>query len=176
MKKIVISALASLLLLSGCDNAKTEAVTTSGEGNFAAQKETLSSQNEADVRTDLLAINSVVNASNSKASELNNELVAASKNRDSSAVKAIIGRSKELLESTNNSLLGLKIKSQEIQEIRLGIYQGNMISIKFYELYSKENPSDKDKEEMELLKKQMVALQKSIGGKLDQLNSQYKVQ
>ncbi|MGV6988066.1 hypothetical protein ACWA5Z_03535 [Testudinibacter sp. P80/BLE/0925] len=176
MKKIVILALAALSLLTGCDNEKNDTAITTSEGNFIAQKETLSSQNDADIRTDLLAINSVVNTSNTKASELNQELVSASKNSDSSAIKVIMGRSKALLESTNNSLFGLKIKSQEVQDIRIGIYQGNMISIKLYELYLKDNQTDKDKEEIELLQRQMVELQQSIGSKLDQLNSQYKVQ
>lgn len=176
MKKIVISAFTCVLLLAGCDNANNETTPVSGAGNFSAKKETLSLQNEADIRADLSEVNPVINGSNTKSVELGRELIAASKNNDNVKINDIFGRTKVLLEATNKSLLALNIKSQEVQEIRLGIYQGNMLSIKFYDLFVKENKTDKETEELNLLKKQMMALQTSIGGKLNQLNSQYKTQ
>lgn len=172
MKKIVTSALISaLIFLSGCNDAKNETVLS--DGNFAAKNESLSSQSERDIREDLSAINALINTFNTKAIEINRELVSAHRNSDSSAIKNSMEKSKKLLGSTNNALHGLKIKSQEVQDIRLGTYQGNMLTMKFYELSLKETPSSKEKEESELLKRQIIALQQSIGGKLDQLNLQY---
>lgn len=174
MKKMLVSAFACVLFLAGCDNASNGSV--SDEGNFMVKKETLSLQNEKDIRADLSKVNPIINRSNSKAVELNRELITASKNNDNAKINTIFRENKESLESTNKSLFALTIKSQEVQEVRLGIYQGNMLSIKFYDLFAKENKSDKEKEEVNLMKKQMIALQTSIGGKLNQLNSQYQTQ
>ncbi|MTC61092.1 hypothetical protein GKR50_13835 [Providencia rustigianii] len=57
--------------------------------------------------------------------------------------------------------------------IRIGIYQGNTVSIKFYDLYMKDAPTDAEKEEMALTQKQVIALQQSVGAKLDRLNMQF---
>ena len=176
MNKLAIAVLMSIVSLSGCDNAKNEAAVNVTQGNASAKVETLSSQNEGDIKADLTALNAIINTSNSKAIELAQKLMIASKEGDNTAVQNIFKESKELLESTNDSLLALNLKSSELQKIRTEIYQGNMISVKFYDLYAKENKSEDDKKELALLQKQMMALQQSVGTELNQLNLQYKIQ
>lgn len=176
MNKLIVATLLSLVFLSGCDDTKNEPTVNTTQGNFSAKVETLSSQNEGDIKADLTALNAIINTSNSKAVELAQKLMAASKEGDNAAVQNIFKESKELLESTNDSLLALNLKSSELQKIRTDIYQGNMISMKFYDLYAKADKSEDEKKELALLQKQMIALQQTAGAKLDQLNSQYKVQ
>lgn len=168
-------SLLSLVFISGCDNPKKEPVNEMS-GNFSAKAETLTSNNDADIRTDLTALNFIINTSNTKATGLGQKLIAAGRENDAETIRKILLESNKLLEATNNSLLGLNLKSNEVQKVRLKIYQGNAISIKASDLYMKQNKSDSDKQELLLLQKQKMVLEQSVGVELDELNSQYKMQ
>jgi len=176
MRKIIVATLFSLTFLSGCNDPKNEVPASITQGNFSAKAETLSTQNEGDIKADLTVVNKIINTSNTKAVELAQQLMEASKKGDSKSLLGIFKESKALLESTNNSLLSLNLKSSELQKIRTDIYQGNIISIKFYDLYAKENKSEDEKKELALLQKQIISLQQLVGKQLDQLNTQYKQQ
>lgn len=173
MKKYVVAMLLSVTFLFGCDDKKSEAE-VDPQGNFSVKAESLSFQNEADIREDLDKLNSIINVSNSKAGVLSQKLIAAGKAGDGTAIKNILQDSKNLLETTNASLLNLNFKSSEVQKVRISVYQGNVIAEQFYNLYLKDNKSDAEKQEIALLQRKMVVLQQAVGAELDQLNTQYK--
>lgn len=168
MSKFLTALLASALLLSGCDEAPTAAA-----GNMAAKPDTLSVQSDADIRTDLDVLNPVINTANSSAVGVRDELVKLGRNGDKAAINAAMTKSKAMFESANASLSALALKSSEVQQLRLDIYQGNMLAIKLHELYLKPDASAEDKKEMALLQRQSLVLQKQAGDKLDALNAKY---
>lgn len=171
MKKIYIPALALFLLISGCNDSTP---TTSTSGNFATKAEQLPAQNETAIRADLNLINPILNKANSKAIATRNELAQAIKNDNKEEVKSIFSKSKQSLETTNSALLSLNMQSQEVQKIRTNVINGNMIAIQLHDLALKEEKTAEDKKEMMLLSKRLVALQKTTGTELDNLNTKYK--
>lgn len=175
MKKIIITiSLSAFLFLTGFHNANASSPLRGG--NIGAKAESLSTQNTDDIKSDLVSLNAIINSSNTKAEELRNEMAEPGTNSNQSKIKTILEKSKALLESTNQSLLNLTLKSQEVQKIRLEIYQGNALFIRFYELYFKENKTEEDKQELAQLQRQAGALQSSVGKELDALNSEYNIQ
>lgn len=175
MKKIItIVTLSAFFMLTGCDESKTEPSTN--DGNKAATIEPSATQNNDGIKADLVALNSIINSSNSKAAMLGNELNEASKEGNQSALKTILDKSKALLETTNQSLNDLTLKNPQVQEIKTGIYQGNMLLIKFYDLYVKEDKTPAENAELAKLQQQAMTSLQSIGTKLNQLNAEYQVQ
>lgn len=176
MNKLVIATLVSMMLLSGCDNAKNDAVTNTPQGNFSAKVETLSSQNESDIKADLTALNAVINTSNSQSQVLAKKLMEVGPKGDKEALRSILNESKKLLESTNASLFALNLKSGEVQDIRSQVYQGNMLAIKLHDIAEKDGKSEESRNELNQIQQQLIVLQQTVGEKLDKLNSQYKIQ
>lgn len=173
MNKLIMAMLLVLVFLSGCDDSKNAPVVNKMDANFLAKEETLSSDNEVDIRADLTALNSIINGYNTKASDLSQKLMAANREGDNDTIENLLKESRKLLESTNKSLLDLNLKSSEIQKIRLDIYHGNRIANNALNLFYKKNKSELEKQELISLQKEVIALQKTVGATLDQLNSQY---
>ncbi|PVZ88995.1 hypothetical protein C9426_05705 [Serratia sp. S1B] len=175
MKKVTGIIFATVLLaLVGCDDKNAASSTSSSGGNFAAKPETLSSDNKTDIKSDLDALNSIMNASNSAAMKLREDIVNAAKNKDMDALKKAYETGKANIEKINEQLLALTVKSKEIQDIRVKIYAGNKIAADLIDLAKKgADLSEDDKKQMMLLQKQSVAMQADYGQKLDKLNAEY---
>lgn len=171
MKKIYTPLLALFLFISGCNDSNNQASTS---GNFTTKAELLSSQNESDIRADLSLINPILNSANSTAMTTRSLLSEASRTGNKKEVKSLLLKSKTTLEALNNQLIALDIKSQEIQKVRTNIVNGNMITIKLYNLIIKDKRTPEEITEMGLLNRQSIALQKSVGEELDRLNAKYK--
>ncbi|PHI29184.1 hypothetical protein [Budvicia aquatica] len=170
MNKLSITLL--LLVLSGCDS-QGSSTTPASVGNFNAKQETLSVSNDSDIKSDLLALNVVMNSANSESLKLREEVTKASRDGDMNAVKEVMKKSGTLQQSVNDKLIALTLRSQEVQAVRIKIIEGNMKAIKMTELVAKQPLSAEDQKELALLGKQSVALQMSTGQQLNQLNSQY---
>lgn len=175
MKKVTGVIFATLILaLVGCDD-KNAAKPSGLEGNFTAKQETLSSNNKADIKADLTALNAIINASNSSALKMREELLKAAKNKDQAALKKIIESTTGSIQKTNEQLMGLTINSKEIQDLRAKIVAGNQTAAQLVELTKKGSKlSEQERKEMALLQKQSMAMQAEYGPLLDKLNKEYK--
>lgn len=168
MKIKCISIFAMFLFLAGCDNSNDQ---TNQSNNISAKH--LSIQNETDIRSDLKLLNPILNASNSEAITINHSLVKARQNNNRDEAKSIVSQFKKSLDKTNALLMSLDLKSEEVQKISHEIISGNVMAIKLQELFLNDNPTNEDKNEMTLLQKQLVTMQKNTGEVLDSLNNKY---
>lgn len=160
-----------LLALAACDDGKTP--TSPAVGNLTAKAESLSAQNDADIRADLTALNAIINPANSKAVAFKDALLRAGQRGDKAAMNSLMQQSKALLETTNQSLTALNMKSREVQEVRINILQGNMLAIKLHDFYLNGDLSAESQKEISRLQKQSITLLQSVGARLDALNAQY---
>ncbi|WP_392551530.1 hypothetical protein RHO13_01250 [Orbus wheelerorum] len=170
MQKKSIPLLLLCLFIVGCDNADNHTNTSS---KLTSSVNSLSLQNEADIRTDLKLINTIINNSNNEAITIRNSLSQAMQNHDKESIKSVIAKSKKLLETTNSSLAAMNIKSQEVEKVRTGIIDGNNLALKLQEISSKTELTSEDKNEIALLQKQSIEIQKKVGQELDSLNKSY---
>jgi len=170
MQKKYIPVLLVFLLISGCDNADNH---TNASSTMAAKTNTLSLQNASDISSDLKLINPILNHSNSDAMTIRTSLSQAMRDHDKELIKSILSKNKKLLETTNSSLAAVNIKSQEVEKIRTDIIDGNKVSIKLQDLFSKQELTLEDKNEIALLQKQSITMQKKVGQELDSLNTKY---
>lgn len=173
MKKITGLCVAVLLLvMAGCDGQETSSQAVSS-GNMAAKKESLSLANDADIKSDLKSLNAIVNSYNSQAEKMRGELMQAQSKQDIAEGKKILKKTQVAVKETNTKLIALNLKSQEVQDVRVKIVDGNMKSVQLIELANKGSLSSEDKKQMALLGKQVVALQGSTGQQLERLNQKY---
>lgn len=172
MKKLTLCAATLAFILAGCDGQSTSAPSASA-GNFSAKQETLSSSNAADIKADLAAFNGVINSANSEAASMREELMKANSNNDKDAATSVLKKSQRLQESTNAKLIGLTLKSQEVQGLRLKIVEGNMKALEMAKIATKDTLSDADRKKLGELGKQSVVLQMEAGTLLNKLNSEY---
>lgn len=168
MKKKYISIFAMFLFLTGCDNSNDQ---TNPPNNISTER--LSIQNETDIRSDLQLLNPILNVSNSEAITISNSLAKAIQNKNRDEAKSIVSQFKKSLDKTNALLMSLNLKSQEVQKISHEIISGNVMAIKLQDLFLNDNPTTEDKNEMTLLQKQLVTMQKNTGEALDSLNNKY---
>jgi hypothetical protein len=174
--KIIYILLCGFMLVA-CSDSKTTSENnkvTTASGNLTAQSTTLSAQNDSDISSDLAALNAIMNKANSEAVSLREAMIKAAQSGDKSAVLAETTKVKTQLEGVNTTLSALTLKSQEVQAVRVKILDGNMRAIKLSELAMKQEKTSEDTKEMQLLQKQSVAMQQSVGKTLDELNAKYR--
>lgn len=133
----------------------------------------MSSNNKADIKADLTALNAIVNASNDAAVKMKNEMLNAAQKQDKKALEALLENAKANMEKANQQLVALNIKSKEIQGIRVKIVAGNKMATQLIEMSKKgASLSDEERNEVMLLQKQSVAMQMDVGQQLDKFNKE----
>lgn len=173
MKKATGFFVAALVLvLVGCDEKNTVKQNVA-EGNFTAKQEVLSSNNKADIKADLTALNAIVNASNDAAVEMKNEMLNTAQKQDPKALAAVLENAKANMDKANQQLVALNIKSKEIQDIRVRMVAGNKMATQLIEMSKKGAAlSDEERNELMLLQKKSVAMQMDVGQQLDKFNKE----
>ncbi|KEY57512.1 hypothetical protein [Serratia sp. DD3] len=181
MKKLTAIIISALLLVSLGNTANSA---SSSGGNFSATQETLSSDNKADIKSDLTDLSRLMKAHNSDVAKIKSELSEAGKKEDADGMIKAFDKVKFSVIELTNQLKALTIKSQELQDIRMDIVTSNDIGIilldfvkKNIELNKKgQSLSESEVQQMNSLQEKSVTLMKIYGEKLSKLNKEYNIQ
>lgn len=187
MKKFVFIPLSFIFLaISACSdkpaeqNKKINDMTTASEvmtqtsGNWQANADELSTQNKVDIQSDLLKLNQIVNAMNSRSVSLRNEIIAAKSNKEK--INEILAESHDLQKKELEEFMQLDLKSAEVQAIRVQMIENLLLTQKMFELSNQENFNiERPTAEFKSLSLQSQKLQYTIGKKLNQLNNEFSV-
>lgn len=160
---LLITAVVALLL-SGCDNGETRtdsapAAATASASAPAAPAVLLSTGNGEDIKNDLSAMGEIVNNNEAEVNKLRESVQWFNDKDEEGMLQDTLAQSRKLQENANRQLLALELKSQEGQALRVKMVDANKLAIKMAQLASKEIVSDEDKQELEALGKQFLALQ-----------------
>lgn len=179
-KILITSFISSSLILTACTDKKTtdstqkiaEAEPPIASGNWQDKNAELSSANATDIKADLAQLNQIVNQSNSQTTQLRNEAQSAA--QDPKKLKAVLGKSNDIQKQTQEKIMGLTLKSSEVQNIRTQMIDSLMTSQKLFELstatsFNMTTPS----EEFKQLAQRSMVIQQKISAGLDALNKQY---
>ena len=179
-KILLTSFISASLILTACTEKKNtdstqksaDAQPSISSGNWQVKASELSSMNDADIKADLTQLNLIVNQSNRQATQLKDE--AQSVAQDPEKLKAILSQSNDIQKQTQEQIMGLTLKSAEVQNIRTQMIDSLMISQKLFELstatgFNMTAPSDEFKQ----LAQRSMATQQKISAELDALNKQY---
>lgn len=180
-KNIVLMGL--VLVLAACSDegkkvprsgAVAEPIVAEVVAEVAVEPEVvaLTEGNEADIRNDLLAVNLVV-------SEFNAQSVAYRKalreNRwAQEPALEIMAQVKAATAKMNEDLTSLACKSKEVDDVRLAMIEGNVLSLQLLDLTAEAERSEEDVAQMALISKQAIALQQATGQTLDKLNAAHQ--
>lgn len=183
MNKLFLVPLATLILTTtacsdkkntSTNSAKTTETTTNNtaQGNWKAKANELSSANATDIKADLIQLNQIINHSNIKAIELRDEASKAKNAPDK--IKKILVKSHDIQAEVQQQIMGLNLKSQEVQNIRTQMIDNLMTASKLFDLsmasdFNMTSPS----EDFKQLTQRSMAIQQKIAMKLDALNTQY---
>lgn len=173
--------ISSSLLFIGCSDKKSNTEqnqqtqktdTTSSTGNWQAKNSELSTANATDIKSDLAQLNKITNQSNSQALQLREQ--AQSVASDPQKLKVVLNRSNDIQKEFQQKLMGLQLKSSEVQNIRTQMIDNLLTSQKLYEFSTAPNFDMKvPNEEFKQLSMRTIAIQQKVSTELDVLNKQY---
>lgn len=181
-KSTFVSVIFATLMLSACgDRAASTQISSQDssapvietKGNWNVKSKDLSSHHKADIQSDLLALNRIVNGMNSESVVLRDEVVKAK--NDQNAIKEILEKSQKIQQKGAQDLMDLTLKSSEVQVLRTKMIENLTLTYHMYELSNQpdfqiEKPSD----ELKKLALRSQTLQQEISTELQRLNSEYK--
>lgn len=169
---------AGLLSLTACgdkaatQDAGTASAVVQSKGNWQAKAADLSTDNAADIKADLAALNPIVNQSNEKGIAIIKEVRAAQ--NDQAKVKTLLGQSMSTQIETEQKLLDLNLKSAEVQGIRTQMIDSAFTAKKLFEMLNKPTfDMAKPDAEFQALTKRSMAIQQRIGLELNALNQKH---
>lgn len=176
MSKLTSTVLILAFALAACNKPDASPASPSGmaSGKALAKKEGLSSGNASDIRGDLASLNAIVNKSNSEAMAQRERLISARKSGDQAAIQSEMGKIKSHLENNNSALMGLSVKSNEVQALRVQMIDGNTTALEMSTLGMKKDKTPDELQRIQALQKRSAALQQLVGKTLDDLNARYK--
>lgn len=164
--KHTILALALALGLAACSGGESTPA-----ANTAAEQATLSTGNATDIKNDLNVLNELMNTFNTASMNDREEVQTLT---DEAAIQAKMTDVKKRSEQFKDELFNLGMKSKEVNEVRVLVMDGMMRSTEALTIMLNPNKTDADLKDMQRLQKQSMALQQSVGQKLDDLNTQYQ--
>lgn len=167
------------LFLSGCDNSDkapeptTSTAATSSVSPPAAPEAPLSTGNGEDIKADLSAMGEIINNNEAEVNKLRENIQWFNDKDEQEMLQETLAQSRRLQESANRQLLALKLKSEEGRALRVKMVDSNKLAIKMAELAGQETVSDSDKQELEALGKQFLAMQMDIMQEVNALAVEY---
>lgn len=128
MKRLLIATLcASAFALTACDKKPTENTTT------APAAVSLSTNNAADIKSDLTAIETLSASKAQQALDFQSKSVAAMQKGDQGALNEMFKDMEAYVESFNKDLSALPLKSSEADAVRNTMKEGNALGIQLTE-------------------------------------------
>lgn len=187
MKKFVFIPLSCIFFaISACSDKPAEQnkkindmttaseVTTPASGHLQEKTSELSAQNKVDIQSDLLKLNQIIDAMNSRSVLLRNEIIAAKSNKE--RIAEILAESHEFQKTELEELMNLDLKSLEVETLRTQMIENLLLTQKMFELSNQQNFNiESPTAEFKSLSLQSQKLQYTIGKKLNQLNNEFRV-
>jgi predicted RNase H-like nuclease (RuvC/YqgF family) len=172
-KSPLVIAAALAFLLAGCDNKKT---TTDDPGKPPVVETPQTTDNGEDIKADLSLMGEIVNNNEAEVNKLRESIKWFSDKDEQEMLKETLARSRKLQENANSQLRALTLKSKEGEGLRHKLIDSNNMAIKMAELASGETVSEEDKQSLEQLGKQFLALQMDIMQEVNALAVKYNWQ
>ena len=153
-------------------NTTTTATATDSQGNWQAKPAELSSANAADIKADLTLLNQSMQAPNTQALQLIEESKQAA--NDPAKLKQLMEKSNDIQKQIHQTIMGLNLKSSEVQSIRTQMIDNLMTTQKLYELSSVPSFNmHAPTEEVQQLSQRSMAIQQKIATELSTLTQKY---
>lgn len=159
MKKLLLATLcASAFALTACDKKPADA-SSSTESKPAAVAVSMSTNNVADIKSDLEQIQLLSTNKAKEATAFQSEVMQASQSGDKNALKGIVEKMKTYVSGFNKDLDGLTLKSSEVASIRDKMKESNNMGVEMSELGLASTP---DPKKIMDLQKKGTELQQSL--------------
>lgn len=162
MKKLIIASLcAAALGLTACDKKSAETTSTQTETQTAPATVVTSLSNGVvdDIRTDLDQIQTLSNTKAQEALKFQNDVMQAAQKGDKAALDAVVDSMEKYVDSFNDELEALNLKSSEADSIRDKMKESNDLGLDLAEA-GVENPPNMEK--ITELQKKATELQQSL--------------
>ena len=172
MKKLLLTTLCvSAVALTACDKKPADTsstgsdtkpattITANTENKPVTPSTSLSQNNIADIKSDLTAIQTVSTNKSKEALSFQTEISQAAKTGDKNALKGIVEKMKTYVESFNNDLDALTIKSAEVASVRDKMKESNKLGVEMSELGLS---GSADSQKVMEIQKKGIALQQSL--------------
>lgn len=176
MKKSLLASLCvAALALTACDKKTNEAPASSAttSTSTATQQVTtsLSSNNSADIKSDLDQIQMLSNRNSQEATDLQNKANQAVQKGDKATLTSTVAQMKTYINKFNQELDTLKLKSGEVNVVRDKIKESNNLGIALAETSLESSP---DKQKVTELQNRAAQLQKELMTEMQALQNQVK--
>lgn len=172
MKKLLIASLCmTAFTLTACDKKPNESATATSETQAPATMTALSNNVVADIKSDLEQIESLSNAKAQEALSFQTEVTQAAQNGDKKALDTVVDKMEKYVDSFNNDLEALKLKSTEADVLRDKMKDSNDLGLELAEAGVETNP---DMNKVTELQKKAVELQQSILTDMQALQAKVK--
>lgn len=160
MKKLILAALcATALGLTACEKKPAENTTAATESAAPTTVVSLSNGVVDDIRGDLDKIQTLSNAKAQEALKFQNDVMQAAQKGDKAALDAVVDSMEKYVDSFNDELEALSLKSSEADSIRDKMQESNDLGLDLAEA-GVENPPDMNK--INDLQKKATELQQSL--------------
>lgn len=179
MKKLTLLALvASMATFTACSKPVTEV--KEGESAATAQETktvSLSTDNKADIQSDLDKLQTYGASQEQKSQELGQRMEAAMQEKNKAEINKLFTELKAFVEKSNNELRAIELKSSEVNKLREKMIENSLISIEMSELMMQTDPEKLDIEKVKPLQEkavkaqqELIAMSQEIYAKIDGTN------
>lgn len=166
MKKLVlVTLLGSFLTLTACSKPVTEVKkgeTEAVSAPAATQSATLSTNNKADIRADLEAIQTFGMAQEKNAASLQQRLDAAMKKEDKVELKKLFTEFRAFVQKSNVELKALKLKSTEADQLRAKMIETSLVGLDMSEAILESDMKNVDQAKMQPLQERAMKAQQEL--------------
>ncbi len=160
MKKLILASLCAVALgLTACEKKPNDAETTTSTTTAATTVTALSNGVDADIRADLDKIQTLSNAKAQEALKFQNDVMQAAQKGDKAALDAVVDSMDKYVDSFNDELEALDLKSAEADSIRDKMKESNDLGLDLAEA-GVETPPNMEK--ITELQKKATELQQSL--------------
>ncbi len=165
MKKLLIATLcASAFALTACDKKTADTATAKETAPAVA----LSSNNAADIKSDLAAIKALSIAKAQESTEAQTKLLESAKTGDKAAVEEMVKGMKTFTEGYNKELDALALKSSEVDSARQKMKEFQNVNVELSEAAISAKP---DPTKMGELAKKAGELQQALAAEMQKLEA-----
>ena len=165
MKKLLIATLcASAFALTACDKKATD----TAAAKETAPAVTLSSNNAADIKSDLAAIKTLSTTKAQESAEAQTKFMESAKTGDKAAIEEMVKGMKTFTEGYNKELDALPLKSSEVDAARQKMKEFQNVNVELSEAAVSAKP---DQMKMAELAKKSAELQQALATEMQQLDA-----
>ena len=164
MKKLTLLALvASMATFTACSKPVTEV--KQGESAATAQETktvSLSTDNKADIQSDLDKLQTYGASQEQKSQELGQRMEAAMQEKNKAEIDKLFTELKAFVEKSNKELRAIELKSSEVNELREKMIENSLISIEMSEVVIQTDPEKLDIEKVKPLQEKAMKAQQEL--------------